>query len=74
MRPELLEDVLMSVCLKHCGMGSTLLLLGKEDPESIEQSRAFLDAVFTHINGLERRLQVNTYVCRWGGGFASAGE
>ena len=94
LQPDLLEDVIVSVCLKQHGLASALQLLSQSEPSRAhssgggqsEPSRAhssggdgdggggggdtgeagreveahfsLLDAVFTRINGLERRLQV----------------
>ena len=57
----------MSVCLKQHGLESALQLLGhsasgdSEGEETAEEQSSLLDAVFTRINGLERRLQVRMY-------------
>ena len=60
----------MSVCLKQHGLESALQLLGQSATSSsgegdssgrtdeMEEQCSLLDAVFTRINGLERRLQV----------------
>lgn len=53
---DLLEDVIISTCLKHKGAESifSLLLSG----ELNDEDRLLLEDIFTRINGLERRLQV----------------
>ena len=60
----------MSVCLKQHGLESALELLGhststtsstgidSSGSEEVEEHSSLLDAVFTRINGLERRIQV----------------
>ena len=62
LQPDLLEDVVVSVCLKQHGLESALELLGQSasggGAEETEDHCSLLDAVFTRINGLERRLQV----------------
>ena len=52
-----LEEVIVSVCLKHHGVDSPLgLLRGEKVTPSHQQ---LLQNLFTYINGLERRLQVS---------------
>ena len=73
LQPDLLEDVIVSVCLKQHGLEPALQLLGRSDSarassdgsggteeagRDMEEHCSLLDAVFTRINGLERRLQV----------------
>ena len=82
LQPDLLEDVIVSVCLKQHGLESALQLLSQSEPSrahssgggggdggggggdmgeagrEVEAHFSLLDAVFTRINGLERRLQV----------------
>ena len=64
LQPDLLEDVIVSVCLKQHGLESALELLGcstsggSGGEETAEEHSSLLDAVFTRINGLERRIQV----------------
>ena len=50
-----LEEVIVSVCLKHHGVESPLVLLEKVDPSQ----QQLLQNLFAYINGLERRLQVS---------------
>jgi E3 ubiquitin-protein ligase HECTD4 len=56
--------VIVSVCLKQHGLESALELLGcstsggSGGEETAEEHSSLLDAVFTRINGLERRIQV----------------
>ena len=58
-QPDLLEDVIVSACLKQYGIESALQLLGHStgDGPDVESSKNLIDAIFTRINGLERRLQ-----------------
>ncbi len=53
--PHSLEEVIISACLKQYGLGSPLELLGRES--DLLAHAGLLDAIFTRINGLERRLQ-----------------
>ena len=58
LQPELLEEAIVCVCLKQQGLGSALQLLGQSaDSSAMEDNRSLLDAIFTRVNGLERRLQ-----------------
>ena len=58
-QPDLLEEVIVSACLKQYGVGSALRLLGHStgDGSDVENSKSLIDAIFSRINGLERRLQ-----------------
>ena len=58
-RPDLLEDVIVSSCLKQYGVDSPLRILGHStgDGSDVECSKTLIDAIFNRINGLERRLQ-----------------
>lgn len=59
LQPHLLEDLIVSVCLKQHGAESALHLLGREvDTKEMDAWRGLLELVFAHINGLERRLQL----------------
>ena len=59
LQPDLLEEVIVCACLKQHGLESALRLLGQPTGGGrMEENRALLEAVFTRINGLERRLQV----------------
>ena len=75
LQPDLLEDVKVSVCLKQHGLESALELLGhsttstnsttgssSSGSEEVEEHSSLLDAVFTRINSLERRLQVELLI------------
>lgn len=59
LQAHLLEDVIVSVCLKQHGAESALHILGQE-PGTAEMDmwRELLELVFGRINGLERRLQL----------------
>ena len=74
LQPDLLEDAIVSVCLKQHGLETALRLLGQSQScggggggggevagKEMKDHCSLLDAMFTRINGLERRLQV------WGG-------
>ena len=58
-QPDLLEDVIVSACLKQYGIDSALHILGHSTGggSDVENSKALIDAIFNRINGLERRLQ-----------------
>lgn len=58
-QPDLLEDVIVSACLKQYGIESPLQILGHSTGTSseVESIRSLVDAIFNRINGLERRLQ-----------------
>ena len=59
LQPHLLEDLIVSVCLKQHGADSALHILGEEEgTEEMESWKGLLEAVFTYINSLERRLQL----------------
>lgn len=58
LQPELLEEAIVCVCLKQHGVKSALKVLGQSaDSPSLEANKSLLEAVFTRVNGLERRLQ-----------------
>ena len=58
LQPEVLEEAIVCVCLKQQGLESALQLLGQSaDSTAMEDNRSLLDAIFTRVNGLERRLQ-----------------
>ena len=64
LQPELLEEVIVCVCLKQHGLESALRLLGQStERPKMEENKTLLDAIFTRINALERRLQVSVCVC-----------
>lgn len=54
-QPHSLEEVIVSVCLKQYSLGSPLELHGRES--ELDAQAGLLEAIFTRINGLERRLQ-----------------
>lgn len=56
LQPHLLEDLIVSVCLKQHGAESALHVLGQD--AEMEGWKELLELVFYHINGLERRLQL----------------
>lgn len=59
LQPHLLEDLIVSVCLKQHGAESALHILGGEaDTVEMEAWKGLLEVVFSQINGLERRLQL----------------
>lgn len=53
---DALEQVILSVCLKHHGVGDILVQLGRGDECPHD---TLLEDVFVYINRLERRLQVS---------------
>ena len=61
LKVDLLEDLILSVCLKHQGAISALQLITSqeqiEDKEKMEGWKDMLGQVFGRINSLERRLQ-----------------
>ena len=57
---DALEQVILSVCLKHHGVGDILIQLGQGEESSHDP---LLEAVFVYINRLERRLQVSVIFC-----------
>ena len=56
LQPQLLEDLIVSVCLKQYGADSALQVL--TDKGDMDGWRELLEVVFARINGLERRLQL----------------
>lgn len=59
LQPHLLQDLIVSVCLKQHGAESALDILDREVSEDeMEGWKDLLDLVFARINGLERRLQL----------------
>ena len=59
LQPQLLEDLIVSVCLKQHGAESALDILDSEtSDEEMEGWKELLELVFARINGLERRLQL----------------
>lgn len=59
LQPQLLEDLIVSVCLKQHGAESALDILDREVGEDeMESWKELLESVFSRINGLERRLQL----------------
>ena len=58
-QPDLLEDVIVSACLKQYGIESPLRILGHSTGSGldVDANRALIDSIFNRINGLERRLQ-----------------
>ena len=59
-QPDLLEEVIVSACLKQYGIQSPLRLLGHSATgggQDVESNKTIIDAIFNRINGLERRLQ-----------------
>lgn len=59
LQTNLLEDLIVSVCLKQHGVDSALHMLGKgPDAPEMEGWRDLLEIVFSRVNGLERRLQL----------------
>ena len=59
LQPNLLEDLIVSVCLKQHGAESALDILGQGVSEAeLEGWKDLLEVVFARINGLERRLQL----------------
>ena len=63
LQPEALEEVVVGVCLKQYGLESALRLLRQPEAgggarSGVQDHHALLEAIFTRVNGLERRLQV----------------
>lgn len=58
----MLEDLILSTTLKHHNVESPLVFLGTTNEQS-DNHFMLLDEIFTRINGLERRLQVNEASC-----------
>ena len=52
----LLEDLILSTCIKHSGSVSVFKLITADISDN---DKLLLDDIFTRINGLERRLQVS---------------
>ena len=58
-QPHLLEDLIVSVCLKQYGKKSALDLIGKETSSVDDNAvKDLLESMFSQINSLERRLQL----------------
>ena len=55
---DALEQLILSVCLKHHGVGDILIQLAEGQGSSHD---SLLEAVFLYINRLERRLQVSAF-------------
>ena len=53
---DLLEDLILSTCIKHSGSVSVFKLITADISDN---DKLLLDDIFTRINGLERRLQVS---------------
>ena len=53
--PHTLEELIVTVCLKQHGLGPPMQILGQK--LCLDTNTALLEAIFTRINGLERRLQ-----------------
>ena len=55
---DLLEDLILSTCIKHSGSVSVFKLITADISDN---DKSLLDDIFTRINGLERRLQVSLF-------------
>ena len=55
---DLLEDLILSTCIKHSGSVSVFKLITADISDN---DKSLLDDIFTCINGLERRLQVSLF-------------
>ena len=55
---DLLEDLILSTCIKHSGSVSVFKLITADISDN---DKSLLDDIFTRINGLERRLQVSYF-------------
>ena len=53
---DLLEDLILSTCIKHSGSVSVFKLITADISDN---DKSLLDDIFTRINGLERSLQVS---------------
>ena len=55
---DLLEDLILSTCIKHSGSVSVFKLITADISDN---DKSLLDDIFTRINGLDRRLQVSYF-------------
>lgn len=59
LQPHLLEDIILSVCLKQYGADSALHILGKESTTAeMKAWKDIVEVVLSRINSLERRFQL----------------